>query len=138
MVEKFPVEVVPLKLVSASSQDITAFNILKVGWEMRSTYVETPHRYMVDSTEVLNPSYMGASKQTRWVTGWVHLKALIDKYTQDPFLQQYLQLGVRSTPQQVVCHMEVENEGAVMVRVVTPVKIKIRGFLHQRTQLHQV
>jgi hypothetical protein len=139
MVEKFPVEVVPLKFVSVSSQDITAFGFLKTGWTMQSTYAETPHRYMVDSIDVLLPKYMGESKQTRWVTGWVHSKTLINKYPEDPFIQQCSQLDAGGDPREkIACLIEIEGEKAIIVRVVTPVKIKIHGLLHQHAQLHQV
>jgi len=67
--EKFPVKVVPIKLVSVSEEDITAFRVMNIGWQIRSTYVETPHQYVVDSSDVLIPSYLGDSKKTRWVTG---------------------------------------------------------------------
>jgi hypothetical protein len=139
MVKKFPVEVVPLKFVDVSVQDMTAFGLLKTGWTMQSTYAETTHRYMVDSTDVLLPKYMGESKQTRWVTGWVHSKTLINKYPEDPFIQQCSQLDAGGDQRhKIACLTEVEDEKAIMVRVATPVKIKIHGLLHQNAQLHQV
>jgi len=136
MAEKFPVKVVPIKLVSVSEEDITAFRVMNIGWQIRSTYVETPHQYVVDSADVLIPSFMGDSKKTRWVTGWVHLKVLSNKYPEDEFLQQCVSRELRAD-HSLASFMEVEGEDAVNVRVVTPVKIRPVGFFHPRPTLRQ-
>jgi hypothetical protein len=139
MAKNFPVEVIPLKLIKVTEKDITAFGVLRTGWTMESTYESTPHRYTVDSADVLLPRYMDESKKTRWVSGWVQLKTLLSRYPEDPFLQQCSKVDIRREPSDhLASMMEIEDEKVINVRVVTPVKIRIHGLLHKRGQLHEV
>jgi hypothetical protein len=139
MVKNFPVEVVPLILIKVTEKDTTAFGVLRTGWALESTYEEQPHRYTVDSADVLLPIYMGESKKTRWVSGWVQSKTLLSRYPEDPFLQQCSKVDIRREPiPRLATMMEIESEKVIKVRVVTPVRIRYHGFLHVRGQLHKV
>lgn len=138
MVKNFPVEVVPLKLIGVTEKDITAFGILRTGWTTETTYEETPHRYTVDSTDVLLPEYMGEPEKKRWVMGWVRAKTLLGRYPEDSFVQQCWKVDIRREPtSDIASMMEIEGEKVISVRVVTPVKVRIHGFVHKHGQLHQ-
>ena len=138
MARNFPVEVVPLRLVKASSHDNTVLGgLLWTGWTMESTWEELPHRYVVDSTDVLRPEYMGEYKK-KWVVGSVQVKTLLGRYPEDGFVQQCRKVDIRREPScDIASMMETEGEKVILVRVVTPVKIRIHGFLHKQGQLHQ-
>jgi len=100
MGEKFPVTVAPLKEVHSSFQHIQTWVI---GHELKTTYVQTPHVYVVDSTDILPgspnqglvPHYIGESKENRWLVGWVCLDVLSEKYPEDEFIQRCLDPKLR-------------------------------------------
>jgi len=150
--EKFPVIVAPLKLVRLSV-DSTAARI-----EFQKTYMQTPHLYMLENTDILSwprsaePKYLGISKESRWLTGWVYLDVLAKKYPKDKFLERCLDPKLRFEDktykvseekflvgsilhpkiekeetffrQEIAMITKVEGRDAIFVRVVTPAKIK--------------
>jgi len=162
MSERFPVTVAPLKIASFSCRDIKERG--RIGFEMRSTYVQTPHLCVMDNTEILStprseePGYLGESKKTRWLKGWVYLDVLAEKYSEDEFLKRCLDPKLRFEEdskqlfekeihkggaliprmeksktflrQEIAVFTRVEGSEATLVRIVTPARIKYlwKGF----------
>lgn len=121
------------------------------GLESRSEYLQTPHLYVVDSTDILlepdwaKPSYIGESKKQKWLTGWVYFDILAEKYCEDPFIQQCLDPKLRrerldkfevkmdgdamkrwEMTQTIVNFMMINRRKAVHVRIITPIIVKYR------------
>jgi hypothetical protein len=89
MSESFLVTVVPLKYVGTIVQS-APFGY--VGWQSQSRYVQTPHLYEVNSLDIITepwlaPRYIGDSRD-RWLTGYVYLDVLAERYPQDEFLKR--------------------------------------------------
>ena len=121
------------------------------GLESRSKYLQLPHLYVVDSTDILlepdwaKPSYMGESKTQKWLTGWVYFDVLAEKYSEDSFIQQCLDPKSRrerfgrfkvtadgdaikrwERPQAIVEFMPITGRKAIHVRIITPIIVKYR------------
>lgn len=153
MSETFPVTVAPLKNVGMYDRDIREFG--RIGWEVQFRYVQTPHLYVVDSTDIIMepwaiPSYIGEPKN-RWLTGYVYLDILAKKYPEDEFLKRCqdpkrifeegethrveteYHKGLFSkekkeylSPQTIADLHHMGDREAVKVRIVAPEKIKIK------------
>ncbi len=144
MGEKIPVTIAPLKIVSSFIRQTGVIGGL--GLASGTTYVQTPHLYVVDSTDILSspePSYIGESKKTMWLTGWVCLDVLSEKYPEDQFIQRCLDPKLRfEEGSKAIFELEGEKtilrqkiaefmpvrvgHEAIHVRIVTPAKIKYR------------
>ena len=148
----------PLKEVYSSFRGISTWQI---GFESQTVYKLTPQRYEVDNTDIYNPHYIGESKKTRWLAGNVYLDVLAKKYPEDEFLRRCLDPKLRFedsekvfefgetkgilTPKTemqrarflkqkiAIFYMGEDGREQILVRILTPAKIKTRlkrvGFL---------
>lgn len=148
--EVFTVTVTPLKEVYSSFKFVHTW---VVGTESKAIYQMTPHRYEVDSTDIIWPKYVGEDKKTRWLTGYVCLDVLAKKYPENKFIQRCLDpklrfedsdkiaefgsttgiLPPKTEMQRMIQRQTIakflnyeKDREVILVRILTPAKIKTR------------
>ena len=103
-------------------------------------YEQTPHQYVVDSADILpsadsreEPKYIGESRKTRWLIGWVLLNVLAKKYPEDEFIKRCLDPNQRREEGTYV--IEEEAKGFIIPREKSQILASARLNFNPQTHV---